>query len=71
MTWLLPQVPVDPGQDYLRRLLEQQRGPVTLEGCTDEQLEAERQRRKERREREVDQAIRKLEALGYRVEKAP
>jgi len=67
---LTPDVPVpDPHKfmEQVRRMQAQQH--VTLEGCTDAQLEAERQRRQERHEQRVREAIKLVEAEGYSVSK--
>lgn len=66
MTWI-PEVPINP--QPLTRLMEQLRQPVTLEGCSDAELEAERQRRIERCEQRVKDAIKLVEAAGYTVVK--
>lgn len=72
MTGILPQVyGPQPDQDRLleqiRRLQVQQ--PPTLRGCTDEQFEAERQRREERRAQQLKDAIKLVEGAGYTVVK--
>lgn len=40
-----------------------------LHTCSDEELEAEVERRKARKQRELEESIKKLEQLGYKVEK--
>jgi len=72
MTWI-PDVPLpDPDKfmEQIRRLsAERQFTPPTLGGCTDAQLAAEVQRRKERREQQLKDAIKLVEGAGYTVVK--
>lgn len=54
-------------QERMRRL--QFRPEPTLAACTDAELDAEVQRRKERREQQVKDAIKLVEGAGYTVVK--